>query len=281
MTLVSSLAGRLISEESEAMTNTKIHTLSHPPSSAHEFRLIGPDDLRDALKNGYNDFKEKPSHAIMLTVLYPVVGLFLMRLSAGYDILYLTFPIFAGFALIGPLAAIGLYEMSRRREKGLDVSWSHAAGIVRSPSIFAIAQLSVLVGVIYMAWLGSAHIIFWATFGGVIPNSITEFALQIATTSAGWTLILVGCGVGFIFATVVLAISVVSFPMLLDRDVSAWVAVKTSVNATLANPMTMAMWGIIVVGLLAIGSLPFLFGLAITMPVLGHATWHLYRKIIV
>jgi uncharacterized membrane protein len=113
-----------------------------------------------------------------------------------------------------------------------------------------------------------------------VPVSIAEFARQVFTTSAGWELIFVGCGVGFVFAAVVLTISVVSFPMLLDQNVGAVTAVRTSVRAVLANPTTMAMWGLVVTGGLVIGALPFLVGLAIVLPVLGHSTWHLYRKVV-
>jgi uncharacterized membrane protein len=116
--------------------------------------------------------------------------------------------------------------------------------------------------------------------GGAVPASLDEFARQILTTPAGRQLIIVGNGVGFLFAVVVLVISVVSFPMLVDRNVGAAIAVRTSVRAVLENPVTMAMWGLFVAGTLVIGSLPFFFGLAVVFPVLGHSTWHLYRRVV-
>ena len=243
-------------------------------------RKIGPADLWDVLARGIDDFKAKPSHVLLLVILYPIVGLILIRLSAGYDMLPLVFPILAGFALLGPMAAIGLYELSRRRESGLDVTWRHAFDVLRSPSIRAIATLSTLMMAIYFSWLGAALGIYGLFFGAAVPASIEEFVRQIFTTPAGWGLIIVGCGVGFLFAVVVLAISVVSFPMLIDRDVGAMTAIHTSVRSVIANPVTMAMWGLIVAASLVVGSLPFLFGLAVVMPVLGHATWHLYRKVV-
>ena len=243
-------------------------------------RTIGAADLRDALTRGLDDFKAKPSHVVILVMLYPVVGLILIRLAAGYEMLPLIFPLIAGFTLIGPLAATGMYELSRRREQGLDASWRHAFDVLRSPSIRAIAALGVVLLAIFFAWLGAALAIYELIFGSWVPASIAEFARQVFTTSSGWALIIVGCGVGFLFAVVVLTISVVSFPLLLDRDVGAVTAVQTSVRAVLANPKTMALWGLIVAGALVIGSLPFLFGLAVVMPVLGHSTWHLYRKVV-
>ena len=243
-------------------------------------RKISPADLRDVLARGLDDFKAKPSHILLLVILYPIVGLILIRITAGYDILPLIFPILAGFALLGPLAAIGLYELSRRRELGLDVAWKHAFDVLRSPSIRAIVTLSIVMMALYFSWLGTALGIYGLFFGDAVPASIEEFVRQILTTPAGWGLIIVGCGVGFLFAVMALAISVVSFPMLIDQNVSAMTAIHTSIRSVLANPVTMAMWGLIVAGSLAIGSLPFLFGLAVVMPVLGHATWHLYRKVV-
>jgi uncharacterized membrane protein len=241
---------------------------------------IGLADLRDALHKGIEDFKAVPSHAVFLCIIYPVIGLILFRLSFGYDVLPLVFPLIAGFSLIGPFAAVGLYELSRRREEGLDASAWHALDVLRSPSIGAIVRLGFVLMAIFFAWLGAAQLIYTQIFGGAVPASLEEFARQVLTTPAGRQLIIVGNGVGFLFALVVLVISVVSFPMLVDRNVGAATAVRTSVRAVAENPMTMAMWGLVVAGALVLGALPFFFGLAIVFPVLGHSTWHLYRKVV-
>lgn len=243
-------------------------------------RDINRHDLIDALKKGLDDFKTYPSHLVLLVVIYPVLGMILARLTFGYDILPLLFPIISGFALIGPLAAVGLYELSRRREQGGKVSWKHAFEPFRSPSIGSILALGILQLMIYFIWLGAALTIYRMTFGNALPVSIPGFIHEVLTTPAGWTLIIVGGGVGFLFAVIILIISVVSFPMILDRGVSVTEAVQTSVRAVMANPMSMTMWGFIVAVLLGIGMLPLFVGLAVTMPVLGHATWHLYRKVV-
>jgi uncharacterized membrane protein len=251
-------------------------TPAHPA-----IRAIGPADLKRALAKGLDDFSAFPSHAVFLCLIYPVVGIALGRLALGYAVLPLLFPLAAGFALLGPLAAIGLYEMSRRREAGLPVSWHHVRDVLRSPSIGAIAALGLLLMVIFLVWLATAHGIYAALFGyDHAPESVEQFVREVFLTSTGWKLIVIGNGVGFLFALVVLVISVVSFPLLVDRDVGAPVAVLTSIRAVLANPGTMALWGLIVAALLAIGSLPFFLGLTVVMPVLGHATWHLYRKVV-
>src|SRR5882762_7860084 len=241
---------------------------------------ISPADLMDVLRKGYDDFAAMPSHAVFLCVVYPVIGIVLAALTLGYALLPLLFPLAAGFALIGPFAAIGLYELSRRREQGLDISWEDAFDVLHSPSRDAIAALGFLLLAIFAIWIAVAQAIYVANFGYEPAAAIADFVRQVFTTPAGWTLIVVGNVVGFLFAVAALAISVVSFPLLLDRDVGAVEAVLTSVRAVAANPVTMAIWGLIVAALLVIGSLPFFLGLAVVVPILGHATWHLYRKVV-
>jgi uncharacterized membrane protein len=243
-------------------------------------RKIALSDLKDVLARGIDDFLVMPSHAVLLCLIYPLVALLLARLTMGYDVLPLFYPLAAGFALIGPLAAVGFYELSRQREQGRHVSWRDAFDVFHSPSFGAIVALGVLLLMIFFVWLAVAQAIYVATFGYAPAASIPDFITRILTTSEGWTLIIVGNGVGFLFALLVFTISVVSFPLLVDRDVGAAPAVLTSVRAVWANPVTMAAWGLIVAGLLVIGSLPFFFGLTVVLPVLGHATWHLYRKLV-
>lgn len=243
-------------------------------------RRIGLRDLKDALARGLADFSAMPTHAVFLCLIYPIVGLLLARLTLGYEVLPLLFPLAAGFTLLGPFAAIGLYELSRRREQGLDVSWQDAFDVLRSPSRGAIAALGLLLLAIFLIWIAVAQAIYIANFGYEPAASIPDFLHQVFTTPAGSMLIIVGNLVGFLFALLVLTISVVSFPLLLDRDVGAVEAVLTSVRVVATNPLMMAIWGLIVAGLLVIGSLPLFFGLAVVVPVLGHATWHLYRKVV-
>lgn len=243
-------------------------------------RTIGTADLKDALAKGFADFQAKPSHLIFLAIIYPIVGLGLGRLVAGYEILPLLWPLIAGYTLIGPVAAIGLYELSRRRELGQDTAWKHVFDPIRSPSIVSIVTLSLVLLIIFLGWQVTARIIYADIFGHETPASILGFIERVLTTAAGWKLIVVGSVVGLFFAVASLTLGVVAFPMLLDRDVGTLVAVQTSVQAVLANPITMGIWGCTVAGLLFLGTLPLFVGLAIVLPVLGHATWHLYRKVV-
>lgn len=243
-------------------------------------RTITTADLRDALARGYADFMVRPTHLFILCAIYPVVGIVFARLTFGYEVLPILFPLVSGFALIGPLAATGLYELSRRREQGLDFSWWHVFDVLYCPSIRSIAALGVIMALIFFAWLFTAQAIYEAYFGNWVPASVTEFVLKIYTTPEGLQLILVGCGVGLVFAIVAMAISVIAIPMLLDVNVGLATAISTSLRAVNQNPKAMSVWGLIVAGSLLLGSLPFFVGLAVVLPVLGHATWHLYRKVI-
>ena len=243
-------------------------------------RKIGMADLKDALVKGLADFNAMPTHLLFLCIIYPIVVLIAARVYAGYEALPLVFPILAGYTMIGPLVATGMYELSRRRELGLDTSRLRAFDVLRSPSIRAIVTLGAGLLMVYFAWLGAAWAIYVLNFGSATPTSILGFVDQVFTTSAGWTLIIVGSGVGFLFATVAFTLSVMSFPMLLDRDVGIVMAVRTSIRAVLVNPIPLGMWGFIIAGSMFIGALPVFVGLAVTLPVIGHAAWHLYRKVV-
>jgi uncharacterized membrane protein len=243
-------------------------------------RKIGLSDLREALSRGLDDFMAMPSHLVFLGLIYPIAGVCLAALTFSNNALPLLYPLATGFALVGPFAAIGLYEISRRRELGMEASWQDAFDVLKSPSIPSIAALGVLLLVIFLAWLTTARMLYQSLFGYAVPSSYSQFINDVLTSPQGMSLILAGNALGFVFAVVVLSISVISFPLLLDRDVGAAVAIQTSIKAVLVNPLVMAAWGLIVAAALLVGSLPLFVGLAIAMPVLGHATWHLYRRVV-
>ncbi|MGV3552547.1 DUF2189 domain-containing protein [Rhizobium sp.] len=243
-------------------------------------RKISTLEVLDALRLGLIDFQEKPSHYVFLCLLYPVMGMVLMVWSAGADMLPVMFPLASGFALLGPIAALGLYEVSRKRELGLDPSWREAFDVRKSPALFSIFAAGCVLFVLFIAWINVAQAIFEWHFGPVVPASLSAFLADVLTTWSGWQMMFWGDLFGLAFAVVALSISVVTFPLLLERDVGAAAAVATSVRATIANPVPVFLWGLIVAALLVIGSIPVFAGLAVVLPVLGHATWHLYRKLV-
>lgn len=255
-----------------------IQETMHSPAPA--IRRIGVADLRDALARGIEDFGAYRSDVIFLCVVYAIVELVLARLAFGMDMLPLVFPLASGFALIGPFAAVGLYEMSRRREQGMTASWANALDVIRQPAWGSILVLGLTLVGIFLLWQAAAWMIYQHTLGPALPASIGAFIHDLFQTPAGLTMIVVGMGAGFLFALLAMSISLVSFPLLLDRDVGLDTAVATSVRAVVVNPVPTAIWGLLVAAGLVIGSIPLFIGLVIVVPVLGHATWHLYRRMV-
>jgi len=241
---------------------------------------IHVSDLMAALRSGFDDFLQKPSHYIFLCLIYPVVGVVLAMWTSGNNALPLLYPLMSGFALLGSLAAIGLYEISRRREKGLDTSWRHAFEVLRSPAIPSIIVVALWLFALFYLWLAAAETLYQSVMGLSAPDSLWGFVSRVLSTPEGWTLIVWGNIIGFGFALVTLATTVVAFPLLIDRDVGVVSAIATSVRAFTANPGPMLLWGLIVAVALLIGSIPLFIGLAVVVPVLGHATWHLYRRVV-
>jgi uncharacterized membrane protein len=269
-------------------TGEAVGSAANSMEGAWEDRVVAPPavrritsaDIGDALAKGVRDFGACRTDVMMLCLLYPIAGLAISRMAFDYGMLALVFPLIAGFALIAPLFGLGLYEISRRRERGLGTHWTDAFAVARSPNIGSIMVMGLLLLAIFCLWLFTANLLYTVTLGPDAPVSAVAFVRDALTTPRGLTMTVVGIGVGFLFALLVLVIGVVSLPMLLDRNVGVGTAIATSVRAVRTNPGPMAMWGLTVATGLALGTLPFLIGLAIALPVLGHATWHLYRKLV-
>jgi uncharacterized membrane protein len=238
-------------------------------------------DLRESLKAGYDDFTAFRTDVMFACLIYPVIGLVLSFFAFHRALLPLLFPLVAGFALLGPVAAIGLYEMSRRRAAGVEARWSDGFAILRSPSLAPIVAVGAVLFVLFLCWLGAAGLIYNATLGPELPASLPALIVDALTTPAGWTMTIVGFAVGFVFAAIVLAVSAMSLPLLVDRDAGLAPAIVLSVQVARENPRVIATWGLIVAVSLALGALPAFLGLIVVMPILGHATWHLYRRALV
>ena len=249
-------------------------------SSDIEVRTIKVDDLWQALKAGYDDFKAKPTFVFFLFVTYPLFALLVTWFLVGDNLPYLIFPIVAGFTLLGPVISVGLFEISRRRERGLDLSWRSAFNFIHTASFAPIVALSVMMMLLYLAWVFMAEFIYFDRFGVDPPASLSAFLNELFSTQRGAALIVYGNAIGFLFAFTALAISAIAFPLLLDKPVTSLTAISTSIRAVTNNLMVMALWGVIVVVSLTVGALVFLVGLGAALPILGHSTWHLYRRIV-
>jgi uncharacterized membrane protein len=258
-----------------------LHTDVDSTLAVPEVRRIAFADLGEVLAKGFNDFLAFRDDVIFLCLVYPIAGLAVTYMTSNVGLLPMIFPLFSGFVLIGPFAAVWLYEMSLRRERGESVSWVEGVKIFQSSNAAAIFKLGLLLTAIFLLWLATAMLIYMSTMGPKMPEGVASFVHDVFTTAAGWKLIVVGVGVGFFFALAVLSISAVSFPLLLDRHVAISTAIGTSIRAMRVNPAQMLGWGFIVAASLVLAMIPLLVGLIVVLPVLGHATWHLYRKLVV
>jgi uncharacterized membrane protein len=261
-------------------TDFPIHATAIPPSRV-AIRRIDASDIRAALAAGWADFQAIPTQLVFLCILYPVVGLLAGRAAFHDALMPLVWPLVAGLSLLGPICAVGLYEISRRREAGLPASAMNALDVLRSPALPQVAAMGAVLVAIFVAWLIAAHVLYRTTLAPLGITGIGALMDAALTTRQGWTMLILGNLIGGAFATVVLCISAISIPLMLHRHVSLPAAIQVSLRVARDNPATMARWGLTVALLLAIGSAPLFIGLAVVMPLLGHATWHLYRRAVV
>jgi uncharacterized membrane protein len=243
-------------------------------------RRITGADLNASLAEGWRDFMEMRGDIIFLMILYPLIGIVAAIATLGGPLLPLFLPIAAGIGLLGPMVAVGFYEMARRRESGLLANSAHFLVVRERPSLDVLAAVSGLLLAIFGLWLFAAGILYVILFGWVEPSSVSAFLSDVFTTGRGWAMIVIGSAIGLAFAAAVLVLSVVSMPMLVDCNISAANAVRTSIRASRENPGAMLRWGVIVAALLIAGSIPLFIGLAIVLPWLGYSTWHLYTRLV-
>ena len=243
-------------------------------------RRIADSDLGASLREGWRDFMTMRGDLLFIGLLYPVIGLVAAAVSLGGSLIPLFFPVAAGIGLLGPLAAIGFYELARRREAGLESDWSHFLDVRKRPAMDDIAIVSGVLLCLFLLWLIVAAVLYVVLWGPAPPASVGDFLRRLFTTAEGWELILLGNAFGALFGIAVLALSVASLPMLVDRDINAGVAMRTSVAAVRANFALMMRWGLIVAALLVLGSIPVFIGLEVVLPWLGYSTWHLYTRLV-
>ena len=244
-------------------------------------KTISDQDLRLSLRQGLDDFLTFRGDIIFAGIIYTVIGLAAVVMTASAPLIPFFLPIVAGIGLLGPVAAVGFYELARQREDGVpNLHWFNFLDVRKRPSVDDMGMVAGLLLAIFFAWLIAAGALYGALFHWQTPDSVPAFVAMIFTTPRGWALIVTGAAVGAVFGWMVLALSVVSLPMLVDRNVSAAEAVSVSWRAANANRGKMIRWGLVVTALLVLGSIPLFVGLAVVLPWLGYSTWHLYTRLI-
>ena len=243
-------------------------------------RKISDEDLRWSLRQGLEDFRAMRGDIFFAGLIYTVIGLAAVVMTSSRPLIPFFFPVVAGVGLLGPVAAVGFYELALKRERGEHVHWFNFLDVRKRPSVDDMGIVAGLLLAIFALWLIVAGVLYATLFGWSTPTDLVGFFTMVLTTANGWLLVIAGAIVGAIFGWLVLAISVVSLPMLVDCDVTASEAVSTSWRAAHANKGEMIRWGLIVLGLLVLGSIPLFVGLAFVLPWLGYSTWHLYTRLV-
>jgi uncharacterized membrane protein len=253
---------------------------SSAPAEKIPVRIITKDDLRLALRQGLDDFLAMRGDILFAGLVYTLIGIAAVVMTTNKPLMPYFFPVVAGVGLLGPIAAVGFYELAKRREDGHRSNWLHFFDVIKRPAADDVGIVAGLLLLIFMAWLLAAAALYALLFGLATPTSIGGFLTDIFATPKGWALIILGAIVGAAFGWLVLALSVASIPLMVDCDVSASEAVSASWRAAHANKALMFRWGLIVTGLLILGSIPLFVGLAFVLPWLGYSTWHLYRRLV-
>jgi len=242
-------------------------------------RRITASDIAEALSQGLRDFQALPLYGLAFGALYAFGGIIIVLSLTNFGLVYLAYPLAAGFALIGPFVAIGLYEISRRRETGQPISFGAIWWTVRSRS--EIGWMAFVTLFFFVIWMYQVRLLIALLLGlNASFSSFREFTNVVLTTNDGLLFLAIGNLDGAALSLVLFSLTVVSFPLLLDRDVDFVTAMVTSVRAVVMSPVPMIGWAAIVLILLIVSSIPYFLGLIVTLPVLGHASWHLYRRIV-
>lgn len=235
-------------------------------------------DLSHALAAGASDVRGGGIYSLFFGIVYAAGGLLLAVLATRYSVPWLIYPLAMGFVLLAPFAAMGLYDISRRLETGQPLSWHGVLGSVRAATKRDMRWMALITAFTFVIWMDIAALLTFGFLG--LDLDFNDLVRQIFTTPMGLLFLVIGNLVGALLATAVFSFSVVSFPLLYDRDIDFVTAMVTSVRLTMKNLPTMLVWALVIAALV-IGSLLTAFiGLVVVLPLLGHATWHLYKRAI-
>jgi uncharacterized membrane protein len=277
-------AGRTLSQDSERDEDHADENKGRKPMSISGkvdpvVRPVAVTDIAEALVEGLRDFQALPLYGLALGALYAAGGIAIILCLTAFGMAYLAYPLAAGFALIGPFVAIGLYEVSRRRETGQPVSFGAIWSTIRSRS--EIGWMAFVTLFVFVAWMYQVWLLISLLLGPHASfSTLQEFITVVLTTKEGLLFLAIGNAVGALLSLILFSLTVVSFPLLLEREVDFVTAMVTSVRAVVTNPLPMIGWAAVIVMLLIVSALPYFLGLVVTLPVLGHATWHLYKRIV-
>lgn len=242
-------------------------------------RPITARDIAEALGQGLRDFQAAPLYGLAFGALYAAGGIVILLCLTVFGLVYLAYPLAAGFALIGPFVAIGLYEVSRRLEAKQPLSVRDIWSTITSRS--EIGWMAFVTLFFFVIWMYQVRLLIALLIGLKASfSSLHEFLTVVLTTNEGLVFLAVGNLVGAVLSLILFSLTVVSFPLLLDREVDFVTAMVTSVRSVVTSPLPMIGWAAVIVMLLIVSALPYFLGLLVTLPVLGHATWHLYRRIV-
>lgn len=249
------------------------------PDQIPEPARIGLPDLAEAVSAGWRDFRRAPAFGLLFAAFYVAGGLVIATVAFASGREWWLIPFILGFPLIAPFAAVGLYEVSRRIEAEEPLDWRAVLGVVFAQKDRQIPSMAMVILLLFMFWVFVAHTVF-ALFMGVsaLTNVTSSFGLLLE--GRGLAMLIVGTLIGGGFAAVLFSFTVVGLPVLLDREVDFISAIIASVRAVAMNPSVMAIWAAIITGMLFLAIMPYFFGLFIALPVLGHSSWHVYRRLI-